>query len=158
MAKNKFSLDFGGFLDYARIIDERLGTKALQEAATEALEKSAMQANMNISLAMAKSPYSFKSGQHYSKGKAKKSLAETAKKGVEVDGTLITAFAGVDLSEAPEVAILAKGSPHLKADTNLRNAVKCKGKYRKEIMNIQQRIFFEKVQSVAKKGETLGDM
>ena len=158
MAKNKFSLDFGGFMDYARVIDERLGTKALQDAATEALDKSAMQANINISLAMEKSPYSFKSGQHYSKGKAKKSLAETAKKGVEVNGTQITAYAGVDLSEAPEVIILASGTPHLKADTNLKNAVKCKGKYRKQVMQIQQQVFFDKVQGAAKAGETLGDI
>lgn len=158
MAKNKFDLDFGGFLDYARVIDERLGTKALQEAATEALKKSADVANVNMARAMDESPYSFKSGQNYSHGRAKKSLAKVAQKGVEVDGTVITAYAGVDFTEAPEAMILASGTPHLKADTNLKNAIKCKGKYRKQIADIQQRVFFDKVQGAAKAGETLGDM
>lgn len=158
MAKNKFDLDFGGFLDYARVIDERLGTAALQAAAKEALEKSAKIANTNIEAAMDKSPYSFKSGQNYSHGRAKKSLAKVAQKSVEVDGTVITAYAGIDFTEAPEAMILASGTPHLKADTNLKNAIKCKGKYRKQIADIQQRVFFDKVQGAAKAGETLGDM
>ena len=158
MAKNKFDLDFGGFLDYARVIDERLGTEALQAAAKEALEKSAKIANTNIALAMNKSPYSFKAGQNYSQGRAKKSLAKVAEKGVEVDGTIITAYAGIDFTEAPEAMILASGTPHIKADTNLKNAIKCKGKYRKQISEIQQRVFFDKVQGAAQAGETLGDM
>ena len=158
MAKNKFDLDFGGFLDYARIIDERLGTGALQAAAKEALQKSADVANINIGRAMEQSPYSFKSGQNYSQGRAKKSLAKVAEKGVEVDGTVITAYAGVDFTDAPEAMILASGTPHLKGDTNLKNAIKCKGKYRKQIMDIQQGVFFQKVQSAAKAGETLNDM
>ena len=158
MAKNKFGLDFGGFLDYARVIDKRLGTAALQAAATEALEKSAKQANINIAIAMNNSPYSFKEGQNYSKGRAKKSLAEVGQKGVEVDGTAIIAYAGVDFTVAPEAMILASGTPHLKADTNLKNAIKCKGKYRKQVMDIQQAVFFQKVQGAAKAGETLGDM
>ena len=168
MAKNKFDLDFAQFLDYARIIDERLGVKELQAAAAEALEKSAMRANSNISVAMKKSRYAFDKGeQTISKtgrrnqpatGKAKASLAKVARKEVEVNGTTITAYAGVNLEEAPEVVMLATGTPHITADRDLNNAIKCKGKYKREVAQIQQQVFFQKVQAAAKAGETLGDM
>ena len=36
-----------------------------------------------------------------------------------------------------EVQFLIYGTPHLAADTNLRNAIKVKGKYKKEVSKIQ---------------------
>jgi len=144
MAKNKFSLNFEGFLDYARELDE-LGENLLKEATIEALERSREEINICIGRAMKESPYSFQKGVKRSFGDARKSLIEVSQMETEVVGNVVTAYAGVDLKKAPEVSLLANGTPHLRADTNLKNAIKVKGKYRKIINNIQFRIFTDKI-------------
>ena len=62
---------------------------------------------------------------------------------MEWDGKEAIAKVGADLKVAPELLILALGTPHIKADRNLNNAIKVKGKYRKEVSNIQQEEFFK---------------
>lgn len=148
MAKAKFGLNFDGFLEYAEKID-RMGEGLLKQATENALTKSKEYANQAIKDAMDSSPYNFKkgganyAGHKYATGKAERSLASVSEKAVEWDGNEAVAYIGADLKESPELLILALGTPHLKADRNLNNAIKVKGKYRKEASRIQQEEFFK---------------
>lgn len=137
MAKSKFSLDFSGFLDLAARISEAGGEAALKKATENALSKSAEIANAEVAAAMNKSRYSFTSGVKGSKGRARRSAAEIAAAPVSWEGTQASAKIGVDLADAPEVAILMHGAPHIKPDTQLKNAIKVKGKVRKKVDEAQ---------------------
>lgn len=137
MAKGKFALDFDGFLDLAERISEAGGEAALKRATENALAKSKEIANAEVARAMEKSPYSFTAGVKGSKGRAKRSAEETAAAPVTWEGTRASAKIGVSLAAAPEVAILMHGTPHIKPDTQLRNAVKVKGKVRKKVEEAQ---------------------
>lgn len=148
MAKTKFGLDFDGFLELAEQID-KMGEGLLRKATENALTKSKEQANQSIKEAMDKSPYNFKkggtnyAGKKYATGKAEASLSSISAKPVEWNGNEAIAYIGADLKESPELLILALGTPHLKADKNLNNAIKVKGKYRKEVSKIQQEEFLK---------------
>lgn len=137
MAKSKFSLDFDGFLDLAGRISEAGGEAALKKATENALAKSAEIANAEVAQAMNKSRYSFTAGVKGSKGRARQSAAEVAAAPVTWEGTQASAKIGVSLAAAPEVAILMHGSPHIKPDTQLKNAIKVKGKVRKKVDEVQ---------------------
>lgn len=139
MAKG-FSLDFNGFLDLAEEISN-IGDDVLLDATIKALDESRKLTNIEIGAAMKASPYSFKKGEKYSQGDARASLIEVSNIPVEVNGTEVVAYAGVDLSKAPEVAILMHGTPHLAKDKKLYNAVKVKGSFRKKIDQLQKDIF-----------------
>ena len=142
MAANKgFSLDFKGFLDFAEEIDKMYGEKMLLNAAEQALIKTKDYVNGEIAEAMASSKYNFEEGLGYSQGTAMESLADVKNMPVEVNGTVVTAYAGVDLEKAPEALILAYGTPHLAKDTKLYNAIKVKGKVKKEVERIQRKVF-----------------
>lgn len=140
MARAKMSVDFNGFLDLARQVDE-LGKGCLKKATENALVKSAGYANNEVIEAMNASTYNFIAGQHYSKGRAKKSAEEVAKTPIEWEGTVAKIPVGVSWKQAPEATILASGTPHLKPDTRLNNALRVKGKVRKEASRIQQEEF-----------------
>jgi Icc-related predicted phosphoesterase len=140
MAKN-FSLDFDGFLDVAREIDE-LGDGYLQKAVDAAFTASKDYVNGEIEKAMNASKYNF-DGTGYSKGTAKKSLKEIEKKPVQWSGSIASAYIGVDLKEAPEVLFIMHGTPHMKKDTALFNAVKVKGKVKQEVEKIQAEEFYK---------------
>lgn len=148
MAKNKFSLDFEGFLDYARQLDE-LGKQYLQKATDNALNKSKEYANEQVIEAMNSSPYNFK-GNKRSTGQSKKSAQKVSEMPVEWNGTVATAYSGVSWYDAPEVTLLAYGTPHIKGDTKLLNAIKCKGAIRKEVSRIQQEEFVKVLQEAMK--------
>lgn len=141
MAKSKFSLDFDGFLDLAARISEAGGEAALKKATENALEKSAEIANAEVAQAMNKSRYSFTAGVKGSKGRARQSAAEVAAAPVTWEGTQASAKIGVSLAAAPEVAILMHGAPHIKPDTQLKNAIKVKGKVRKKVDEAQAAAF-----------------
>ena len=141
MARSNFSLNFDGFLDLAARISEAGGEAALKRATENALEKSAEVANAEVAQAMNKSRYSFTAGVKGSKGRARKSAAEVAAAPVKWEGTTAAAQIGVDLAEAPEVAILMHGAPHIKPDTALKNAIKVKGKVRKKVDEAQAAAF-----------------
>ena len=140
MAKNKFSLDFKGFLDLASEISEKYGDEWLLYATEQALDKSKIEVNVEIKKAMDSSRYHFNGGG-YSKGKAMDSLMKVNDMPVEVNGTEVKAFIGVDLEEAPEAMMLALGTPHLGADKQLYNALKVKGRIRKKVDMIQSEVF-----------------
>lgn len=143
MAQNKgFSLDFNGFLDLAEDISN-ISNETLLEATAKALDESRKLVNIEIGKAMKASKYSFKKGEKYSQGHARKSLIEVAETPIEVSGTEATAFAGFNLENAPEVLALAYGTPHLAKDTKLYNAIKVKGRVKKQVNELQERIFNE---------------
>lgn len=136
-----FDLDFKNFLDFAEDISKKYGDEVLLYAAEQALEKTRVYVNGEIAEAMDNSPYNFEEGKGFSQGTAKESLAEISEKPTEVSGTVVTAYAGVDLEKAPEVLMLALGTPHLAKDTKLYNAIKVKGKVKKEVEKIQKDVF-----------------
>lgn len=142
MAKNKFSLNFDGFLDLTREVD-KLGEGLLIQATKEAIQATKDYVNAEVEKAMNTSKHSFIDGEGYSKGKAKRSLEEVASMPVQIIGTNVVAYAGVDMKEAPEVVILATGTPHIAKDTKLSNAIRVKGKIRKEVDRIQKEVFTE---------------
>ena len=145
MAQNKgFSLDFNGFLDLAEEIDNKYGEEWLLYAAEQALIKTKDYVNGEINKVVnvgGGSKWSFDEGIGYSQGKAKDSFNKVADMPVEVRGTEVTAYAGFDLAEAPEVLLIAYGTPHKAADKNIYNAIKVKGKVKKEVERIQKKVF-----------------
>lgn len=137
MAKSKFSLNFDGFLDLAARISAAGGESAIKKATENALAKSKDIANEEVAQAMNKSRYSFTAGVKGSKGRASASLDKVDAAPVKWEGTTATAHIGVNLAEAPEVAILMHGTPHIKPDTKLKNAIQVKGKVRKKVDEAQ---------------------
>lgn len=143
MAQNKgFGLDFNGFLDLAEDISKKYSDEWLLYAAEQALEETRKYVNGEIYKAMQNSPFSFDEGIDYSQGKAMDSFNEVSNMPTEVEGTKVTAYAGFDLEKAPEALILAAyGAPHRGNDTKLHNAIKVKGKVKKEVEKIQKKVF-----------------
>lgn len=152
MAQNKgFSLDFKGFLDLAEDISN-IDNDLLLGATVKALEASRDIADIEIGKAMKNSKYSFTKGEKYSQGAARQSLIEVDSMPTEINGTEVTVYAGVDLDKAPEVLILAmKGTPHEGADKQLSNAIKVKGKVKKQIDKVQGQIFHEALREALNK-------
>lgn len=153
MAKNKFSLNFDGFLDLAARISEAGGEAALKKATENALAKSKDIANAEVERAFNKSHYSFTAGVKGSQGRARASLDKVEAEPVKWEGTTATAHIGVNLAEAPEVAILMYGTPHIKADTQLKNAVKVKGKVRKMVDEAQAAEFNAVISEIMEGGQ-----
>lgn len=146
MAKNNFSLGFEGFFDLARQIDE-LGEGYLQRAVENAFEASKNYVNDEVEKAMNTSKYNFDKGQGYSQGRAKKSLHQVEQMPVEWTGTVAKAYIGVDLKDALEVQFLMYGSPNTPVkDKKLYNAVKVKGKVKKEVERMQKEEFMKVIE------------
>ena len=150
MAKKGFSLNFDGFLDLARELDS-LGDGYLQKAVDNAFTASKDYVNEEVSKAMDGSRYNF-DGTGASSGRAKASLQEVAEMPVEWNGTIATANIGVVTKDALEVLFLAYGTPHIAADTKLLNAIKVKGKVKKEVERIQQEEFNKVIEEALTNG------
>ncbi len=150
MAKKNFSLNFDGFLDLARDISN-LGDGYLQKAVDNAFTASKDYVNNEVSKAMDASRYNF-DGTGYSQGKAKQSLNEVAKMPVEWSGTIAKANIGVNTKDALEVLFLGYGTPHLAADKKLINAIKVKGKVKKEVEKIQKEEFNKVIEEALNNG------
>lgn len=159
MARARLSLDFKGFLDYAEQLD-KLGREYLKKAVENSLTKSAEYCNKEVDNALKNSQYAFDKGEQSNRGvggiakptggknrRAKGRAVESAKKvastPLEWEGNTAKIPVGVSWYDAPEVTLLAFGTPHIKADHNLQNAIKVKGKYRKEASRIQQEEFIK---------------
>lgn len=142
MAQNKgFGLDFKGFLDLAESLDELAGGEVLLQATRQTLEETKDYVNKEVEQALDSSAYSFDKGVKYSQGVARASFEKVKEMPVEVNGTEVTAYAGFDLKEAPEVLPLAYGTPHLAKDKKLYNAIKVKGGVKKEVERLQSKAF-----------------
>lgn len=150
MAKNNFSLNFDGFIDYAKQIGE-LGDDALKLAVDNAFSKSKEYVNDEVKKAMGASKYNF-DGAGYSKGKAKKSLEEISEIPVEWTGTTAKAYIGVSLKDALEVAFIMYGTPHMAKDKQLYNAIKVKGKVKQKVEEIQKEEFNKVIEEALRNG------
>lgn len=150
MAKNNFSLNFDGFMDYAKQLGE-LGGDKLQKAVDNAFTASKDFVNAEVDKAMDASKYNF-DGTGYSKRKAKKSLEEVSKMPVEWTGTTAKAYVGVRTRDALEVLFLAYGTPHLAADNKLLNAIKVKGKVKQRVEEIQKEEFNKVIEEALRNG------
>ena len=134
MATN-FSLDFDGFLDYASKVSELGGSDLLKKATENALKATDEYLTPEIEKAMRSSPYNFDRT-----GKTAGTLDKNYN--VEWSGTVAKAKVGFKISEGGLASIfLAYGTPHIKPDVKLKNALKGKGKYTKEIAEIQKAEF-----------------
>lgn len=134
MSKN-FALDFDGFLDYASKIDELGGSEMLKQAVENSLKATDEYLTPEIEKAMRASPHNFERT-----GKT----AGTLDKNYDVNwtGTVATVKVGFKISEGGLASIfLAYGTPHIKPDVRLKNALKGTGKYKKEIAEIQKAEF-----------------
>lgn len=141
MAVKRARIDFEGFLDLARDLDT-LGEKYLKQAVTNALEKSAKYLNDQTRQAMQSSQFNFKST-----GDTMKSLAEVEAMPIEWEGYIARAYVGVYIPDAPQGLILPLvGTPHHSADKKTYNAMKGKGKHKKEIEKIQSEEFNKVIQ------------
>lgn len=142
MAQNKgFGIDFNGFLDLAEEIDKLGSGETLLQVATQTIELTKDYVNSEVEKALNSSQYSFTEGEKYSQGKARASLETVKRMPVEVNGTEVIGYAGIDLAEAPEVLPLAYGTPHLAKDKKLYNAIKVKGAVKKEVERLQAEAF-----------------
>lgn len=150
MAKNNFSLDFNGFMDLAKQLGE-LGEDKLQKAVDNAFTASKDFVNAEVDKAMDASKYNF-DGTGYSKGKAKKSLEKVRKMPVEWTGTTAKAYVGVRTRDALEVLFLAYGTPHIKADKKLCDAIKVKGKIKRKVEEIQKEEFNKVIEEALRNG------
>lgn len=145
MAVNKgFGIDFNGFLDLAEEISEKYNDEFLLYAAEQALVKTKDYVNGELNKVVnigGASKWSFDKGIGYSQGKAKDSFNEVAQMPVKVEGKQVTAYAGFNLEDAPEALLIAYGTPHKAADKKIYNAIKVKGKVKKEVDRIQKEVF-----------------
>ena len=142
MAVNKgFGLDFSGFLDLAESIDELGKGDALLEVVTDAITQTKDLVNSECEQALKSSKYNFTEGAGYSQGRARASLEEVKKMPVEVNGSQVVGYAGFDLAVAPEVLMIAYGAPTTPKDKNIYNAIKVKGRVKKDIEKLQSDIF-----------------
>lgn len=150
MAKSNFSLNFDGFIDYAKQLGN-LGGGALQKAVNNAFTASKDYVNNEVSKAMDASRYNF-DGKGYSQGKAKRSLSLVKDLPVEWTGGVARAYMGVRMRDALEVHFIIYGAPHTPKDTNLYNAIKVKGKHKKQVEQIQKEEFNKVIEEALNRG------
>ena len=150
MAKNNFSLNFDGFMDYAKQLGE-LGGDKLQKAVENAFTASKDFVNAEVDKAMDASKYNF-DGKGYSKGKAKRSLSLVEDMPVEWTGGVAKAYIGVRMRDALEVHFIIHGAPHTPKDTNLYNAIKVKGKIKQKVEEIQKEEFNKVIEEALRNG------
>lgn len=142
MAKNKYALDFEGFLDLADKVEQMNDRNTLTYVAKNALDESKKYVQKAVDEAMSLSTrYHYKKGEKYATGR----MLESSKKvsGIESDvvGTRVTAYIGFDLAESPEAVFALYGTPHKNKDAVLYRAVKVKGAIRKNVDKIQAQVF-----------------
>lgn len=141
----KFGLDFTGFLDFARQIDEIGGEEALKEATEKALIASHEYLSAEIEAAMQNAKITSKSNGNHTinwnrTGATKSKFIRNAK--VDWDGTIATI--GIGFENTPVPLILALGTPHIVGDSKLYKALKGKWRYRKGL-DAAQKDAFDKV-------------
>ena len=140
MPKGKKSsrIDFSGFMDFAKDLDN-INEKYLRKAVENALVKTKDYLNNETLKAMDSSKFNFKAD-----GASIESLFEIENMSIEWNGYICKAFVGVDLSKAPQTLILAvKGSPRQAPDRKIYNAMKGKGKTKKQVEKIQEEEFYK---------------
>lgn len=134
--KQRFGLNFDHFLEFASTIDERYGEQALRQATGNALHATKDYVTAEIKKAMDTGKYNFDRT-----GKTRSALAENTR--VHWAGTVATIKVGFNLPEGINAIFLAYGTPHIKPDIKLRQAMRGEGKHREAISDIQMTEFEE---------------
>ena len=133
MSKNKLSIDFKGFEEYAERL-EKLGGD-LKETADKALKESKELVNEQLHEQMKK---------HHRTGKTDKSINDNAK--VEWSGNVGSIDVGFDIAHGGLPSIfLMYGTPRMSKDQKLYNAVYGSATKRK-VKELQEKIFAEAIQ------------
>lgn len=132
---SKFSIDFDEFSQIEKKLKELAGMDGVIKATENALRATDDYVTAEVDKAVASSPYNFDRT-----GNTKKSIDR--EKTVDWKGTEASVEAGFRISKGGLPSIfLMYGTPKVKPDTNLYNAVKGAGKHAKKIREIQQEEF-----------------
>lgn len=133
MSKNKLSIDFKGFAEYAERL-EKLGGD-LKEAADKALKESKDLVDEQLHEQMKK---------HHRTGRTEKSIRDDAE--VEWSGNVGSVDVGFDIAHGGLPSIfLMYGTPRMSKDQKLYNAVYGTATKRK-VKELQEKIFAEAIQ------------
>lgn len=127
--KNYIGLNFDGWTDMASKLEELAGRSFLRETTEKALKKSQKHVTTEIQAAMTK---------HHRTGRTEGAIHTTNE--VLWDGNTASAPIGFDFPEGLASIFLMYGTPRMKKDTQLYNAI-YGTKMKKEIGTIQHDIF-----------------
>lgn len=142
---SKFSIEFEQFKQLEKQLSELAGINGVIEATENALRATDDYVTAEVDKAVASSKFNFDRT-----GKTKSSIDREKK--VEWDGTVANAKAGFSISNGGLPSIfLMYGTPHIKPDTNLKNAAKGEGIHRDKINKIQQEEFNKVIQKAMEK-------
>ena len=135
MAKNKLTVDFANFEEYAEKLD-RLGGD-LKAAIDKALEESKDFVNTQLHEQMKK---------HRRTGNTERTISDTAN--VEWSGPICSVDVGFDIAQGGLASVfLMYGTPRMDKDQKLYNAVYGTATKRK-VKEIQEKIFVEAIEKV----------
>lgn len=141
----KFSIEFEEFKQLANKLEELAGVNGVIEATENALKATDDYVTAEVDKAVASSKFNFDRT-----GKTKSTIDREQK--IEWDGTTATAKTGFTISKGGLPSIfLMYGTPHIKPDTNLKNAAKGQGIHRDKINKIQQEEFNKVIKKVMEK-------
>ena len=136
MAKKKFGLDLDGLEEFAKRLENI--NVSVQETAEEALSETHAHVTRKVEAAVAGSKYNFQRT-----GKTKSTLQK--KPNITWEGSTATVRVGFDISNGGLPSIfLMYGTPSITPDKTLYNAF-YGGKTKKEIKDIQQSVFINKL-------------
>ncbi len=143
--KSGYSIEFEQLKQLEKQLEELAGMNGLIEATENALKATDDYVTREVDKAVAGSKYNFNRT-----GTTKSSIDRDKK--VEWDGTVATAKAGFSISKGGLPSIfLMYGTPHIRPDTNLKNAAKGQGIHRDKINKIQQEEFNKVIKKVMEK-------
>ena len=136
MAKKKFGLDLDGLEEFAKRLENI--NVSVQETAEEALSETHAHVTRKVEAAVAGSKYNFQRT-----GKTKSTLQKSPN--ITWEGSIATVRVGFDISNGGLPSIfLMYGTPSITPDKTLYNAF-YGGKTKKEIKDIQQSVFINKL-------------
>ena len=148
MAKNKFSVDFAGFEQYQRKLEELAGGEAVKGALNTALKETQSIIADKVSAAMS---------AHNDTGRLEKTIIKSDppewSAGVGSVNVGFDITAGGSYDGLPSIFLMygtqLNGQPHIKPDKNLYNAV-YGAATKKQIQNIQKKAFEDAITGVMK--------
>ena len=148
MAKNKFTVDFSGFEQYQRKLEELAGGDAVKKALNVALEETQSIIAENVSAAMT---------SHNGTEVAKTIIRKDAPEWAAGVGSVNVGFditAGGTYNGLPSIFLMygtqLYGQPHIKPDRNLYNAV-YGAATKKKVQSVQKEAFENAITGVMKK-------
>lgn len=145
----KSGIDFDELLELGSKLDELAGDEGIKRAVESAMIATDKYVTKEVEKAVNTSKYNFKRT-----GRTKSSLEKNYE--VEWDGTTARVYDGFIIKEGGKQSdgvtsiYLMYGTPLIKPDTKLKNAVRGTGKHKKEIQKIQSEVFQKVIERVMK--------